>query len=50
MFIIPLTETDINLMLGYAGELIGDLMPLLVVIIGIAIGLYVIRVILRLRD
>lgn len=49
MFIIPLTPTHIDELLAYAGELIGDLMPLLVVIIGISIGAFVIRVILRLR-
>jgi len=48
-YIVPLTSDDMTSVLGYAGDLIGDLMPLLVVIIGISIGAYVIKVILHLR-
>lgn len=47
--IITFTEQNVAGIVGYAGELVGDLMPLLVVIIGIAIGGYVIKVILGLR-
>lgn len=47
--IITMTEQNITDIVGWAGDLIGDLMPLLVVIIGIAIGAYVIKVILNIR-
>lgn len=47
--IITISEANITAIVGYAGELVGDLMPLLVVIIGIAIGGYVLRIILNLR-
>lgn len=47
--IITMTEQNITDIVGWAGDLIGDLMPLLVVIIGIAIGAYVIRVIINMR-
>jgi len=47
--ILTFEEADITGIVGYAGELVGDLMPLLIVIIGIAIGAYVIRVILNIR-
>lgn len=47
--IISFTEENINEMVGWAGSLVGDLMPLLVVIIGIAIGAYILKVILNLR-
>lgn len=46
---ITFTEGNITAIIGYAGELVGDLMPLLIVIIGIAIGGYVLRIILNLR-
>jgi len=36
--IIPLTSEDITAMIGYATDIIGDLMPLLVVFVGIAIA------------
>jgi len=48
--IITFTESNINEVVGWAGSIVGDLMPLLVVIIGIAIGAYIIKVILHLRD
>jgi len=48
--IITFTEQNITDIVAYAGELVGDLMPLLIVIIGIAIGGYVLRVILNLRS
>lgn len=47
--IITMTEADITAIVGWAGDLVGDVMPLLVVIIGIAIGGYVIKVILNMR-
>jgi hypothetical protein len=47
--IISFSEQNITDVVGWAGSLVGDLMPLLVVIIGIAIGGYVIKVILHLR-
>lgn len=34
---------------AYAGDLIADFMPLLVVILGILIGAYILRVLLSLR-
>lgn len=47
--IIAMTEENINQIVGWAGSLIGDLMPLLVVIIGISIGAFIIKVILNMR-
>jgi len=47
--IITITEANITAIVGWAGSLIGDLMPLLVVVIGISIGAFIIRVILNLR-
>lgn len=48
--IITISPENITAIVGYAGELVGDLMPLLIVIIGIAIGGYVLRVILNLKN
>lgn len=48
--ILTISEQNIADIVGYAGTLVGDLMPLLIVIIGIAIGGYVIRVILNIRS
>lgn len=48
--IITITEGNMTDIVAYAGELVGDVMPLLVVIIGIAIGGYVIRIILNIRS
>ena len=48
--IIPLSDEDITAIVGWAGQLVGDLMPLLIVIIGIAIGAFIIKVILHIRD
>lgn len=47
--IITITEANITAIVGWAGSLVSDLMPLLVVIIGIAIGGFVIKVILNMR-
>lgn len=47
--IIPLTGENVSEIVGYAGTIISDLMPLLIVIIGIAIGVWIIKVILSLR-
>lgn len=38
---------DITSITGYAGNLVADFMPLLVVFVGIAIGVYIVRVILH---
>jgi hypothetical protein len=38
---------DITSITGYAGDLVSDFMPLLVVFVGIAIGVYIIRVVLN---
>ena len=40
--IITLATSDMTAILGYAGSLVSDLMPLLVVIIGIGIGMWII--------
>lgn len=47
--IIPLTGENVSAIVGYAGTIISDLMPLLIVIIGIAIGVWIIKAILSLR-
>ncbi|GAI02033.1 unnamed protein product [marine sediment metagenome] len=48
--IITISDADITGIVGWAGTLVGDLMPLLIVIFGISIGAYVIQVIIsRLR-
>lgn len=47
--IITITEENITDIVGWAGDLVGDLMPLLIVIIGIALGAFIIKVILNLR-
>jgi hypothetical protein len=47
--IISFTEENIAGIVGWAGEIVSGVMPLLVVIIGIAIGAYLIKVILNLR-
>ena len=48
--IFTLTQANMDEIIGYAGTLVGDVMPLLVVIIGIAIGGFVIKVILNIRN
>lgn len=47
--ILTITEQDITAIVGWAGTLIGDLMPLLVVIIGISIGAFIIKLIMNSR-
>lgn len=37
---------DITAIVGYAGDLVADFMPLLVVFVGIAIAAYIIRLIM----
>jgi len=44
-----MTEQNITDIVGWAGVLIGDLMPLLVVIIGISIGAFIIKLIMNAR-
>ncbi|GAH91391.1 unnamed protein product [marine sediment metagenome] len=44
--IITITDANITAIVGWAGTLVADLMPLLIVIIGISIGAFVIRVII----
>jgi len=41
---------DITSIIGYAGNLVADFMPLLVVFVGIAIGVYIIRVVLHSKN
>lgn len=43
-------ETHIADILGYVGDLVGDLMPLIVLILGIMIGLWVIQIIVNLKN
>lgn len=43
-------ETHIADILGYVGDLVGDLMPLIVLILGITIGLWVIQIIVNLKN
>jgi hypothetical protein len=43
-----ISSGDIASTTAYAGSLVGDFMPLLVVILGILIGAFIIRVIARL--
>jgi len=47
--IFTITQANIDQIIGYAGSLVGDVMPLLVVIIGVAIGGFVIKVILNIK-
>lgn len=42
-----ITPTDITAILGHTSGLIGDAMPLIVVIIGIGLGLLILRVIIN---
>lgn len=44
-----ITQGDIASATGYAGSLVGDFMPLIVVIVGILLGVFIIRAILSLR-
>ena len=47
--IITITEQNITDIMAWAGDLVGDLMPFLVIILGISIGAFIIRTILNLR-
>ena len=47
--IITFSASDTEAIVGWAGTLVGDVMPLLIVIFGITIGAYIIRVILNLK-
>ncbi|GAH94207.1 unnamed protein product [marine sediment metagenome] len=47
--IITFTDADVSSTVAWASMLVGDLMPLLVLIFGIAVGGFVISVILKLR-
>ena len=40
-----ISEENISTILGYAGDLIGDAMPLIVILLGIGIGLIILKVI-----
>lgn len=48
--IIPLETEDITAILAYAGTLVSDLMPLIIIIIGISIGMWVISYFLKRGD
>jgi len=41
------TEADITKMLGYVGDLISDLTPLLLPIIAISLGIFIFRAIVK---
>jgi len=43
-----ISPDDITAIIGYAGDIISNAMPLIVVVIGIIIGLIILKVILRL--
>lgn len=43
-------STHISDILGVVGDLVGDLMPLIVLILGITIGLWVIQIIVNLKS
>jgi len=45
-----ISEQNISDILGYAGDLIGDMMPLIVLILGLAIGVFVVRILFKLKD
>jgi len=47
--IITFTATDTDAIVDWASTMVGDVMPLLIIFIGITIGAYLIRVILNLR-
>jgi len=38
-----ITETDIDTIFSYMGGLVGDLLPLLLIVIGISIALFIFR-------
>lgn len=38
---------DITAMIGFSSDLVADLMPLVVVVLGVYIGLYIVRAILN---
>lgn len=48
--IIEFSEANIESVVSWAGDLISGVMPLLVVIIGVSIGAYIIKVVLNLRN
>ena len=48
--IFTITPENVASTTAWAGILVGDFMPLLVVILGILIGAFIIKVILGLRD
>lgn len=39
-----ISEENITTILGYAGDLVGDAMPLLIIFLGIGIGLIILKV------
>lgn len=45
-----ITPDNITAIVANAGNLVGDFMPLLVVIIGILIGAFIIKIIFKLKD
>ena len=49
MLLIPITATDTDAIVEWASTIVGDVMPLLIIFIGIAIAGYVLKVILNLR-
>jgi hypothetical protein len=45
-----ISPENIASIISYASDLVGNFMPLLVVVIGILIGAFIIRIILKLKD
>lgn len=42
-------ETEMGLVLGYATDIVGDFMPLLMLIIGLCLGFFVLKAIFNLK-
>lgn len=47
--IITISATDTTAIIDQAGTMVSDVMPLLIIFLGIGIGAYVIKVIINLR-
>lgn len=45
-----ITSENVASTTAYAGNIVSDLMPLLVVVLGVIIGLFIVRSIIRIKD
>ena len=45
-----ITPTDITAMVGHTKDFISDFMPILVIILGLAIAFWIIKVLFKLKD